>query len=118
MTMVAIFPDNPSIQPRLLQVIIVNERTLRVQDLKQVGPSLPGNVYLIRRKSGRVDAPMFAQILGWLRQAVNAVDPDMEILLLVDVSPVHTRAGVQNSQKTQDPIMFCPSCLHVAAAVM
>ena len=99
MTLVAIVSDNPRIQPCLPQVIIGNERTLRAQDLQRVKDSLPGNVYVIRRKTGWVDAPMFAQILGWLRQAVSAVDRDMEILLLADVSPVHTHALVFKTAK-------------------
>ena len=99
LTFVAIVSDNPSFQPRLPQVIIGNERILRVQDLKKVDNCLPANVYVFRRKSGWVNAPLFAQILTLLRNAVSSMDPDMEIVLLADLSPVHTHELVLKTAK-------------------
>ena len=101
LTFVAIIGDNATVQPRLPQVLIGNEHILRVQDLQEIQQDLPPNVYVIRRKTGWVDHILFAQILEWLRKDVSDFDPDMEIILLVDASPVHTHNLVLKTAKRQ-----------------
>ena len=95
----AIICDDSSLQPRLPQVVVGNEHVLRVQDLKKVQPSLPRNVYLIRRKSSWLDHVLFAQVITWLRAAVNEIDPNIQILLLCDGSPVHLHPLVFKTAK-------------------
>ena len=96
---VAIICDDTSIQPRLPQVLVGNNHVLRVQDLEAVKASLPANVFLIRSKSCWVDHVLFAQILKWLRAAVSAIDPHIQILLLCDTSPVHLHGLVLKTAK-------------------
>ena len=90
LTLVATISDNSTLQPHVPQVIVGGEKSLRVRDLQQCEQNLPSNVYLVRRKNGWLDAPLFCQILKWLRSSMSEVDPTIEILLLVDASPVHS----------------------------
>ena len=107
---VAIICDDTSIQPRLPQVLVGNEHVLRVQDLEAVKASLPANVFLIRRKSCWVDHVLFAQILKWLRAAVSAIDPHIQILLLCDTSPVHLHGLVfQTAKEHRIRLCFVPA---------
>ena len=99
LTFVGIICDDTSIQPRLPQILLGNEHVLRVQDMDAVRDLLPSNVYLIRGKSGWVDHVLFAQILEWLRAAVSEIDPNIQILLLVDTSPVHLHPWVLKTAK-------------------
>ena len=98
---VAIICDDTSIQPVLPQILLGNEHVLRVQDLEAVKASLPSNVYLIRAKSGWVENCLFALILKWLRAAVSQIDPNIQILLLLDTSFVHLHPHVFRTAKAQ-----------------
>ena len=101
LTYIAIICDDTSIQPRLPQVLVGAEHVLRVKDLKTVQNLVPANVYLIRRKSGWLDNVLFAQIVKWLRAAVSQIDPHIQILLLLDTSPVHLHKFVLKTAKEQ-----------------
>ena len=110
LTLIAAISDNTALQPRVPQVIVGSEKNLRVRDLQQCAPRLPSNVYLVRRKSGWLDAPLFCKILTWLRKAMSNVDAKMEILLLVDASPVHThRLCLQTALRQRIRLCFVPA---------
>ena len=99
LSFVAMICDNPSIQPRLPQIIVGNEHILRVQDMQDIAAALPENVFLVRRKSCRVDHVFFCSILELLRAAVSKIEPRMQIVMLLDASPVHTHDLVLRTAK-------------------
>ena len=99
LSFVAMICDNPSIQPRLPQFILGNEHILRVQDMQDIAATLPENVFLVRRKSSWVDHIFFCSVLELLRAAVSKVEPRMQIVMLLDASPVHTHDLVLRTAK-------------------
>ena len=110
MSFVAMICDNPSIQPRLPQFIVGNEHILRVQDMQHIAPTLPANVFLVRRKSCWVDHVFFCSILELLRAAVSKIDPRIQIVMLLDASPVHTHDLVlRTAKRARIRICFLPA---------
>ena len=110
LTLVGVICDDPELQPVVPQFIIGNEHVLRVRDLKKVSLNLPPNVYLVRRKSGWVRFLVFAQVLVTLRKELDKVAEGIEVLLLVDASPVHTHPFVLLTAKRQRlRLIFVPA---------
>ena len=110
LTFVAMICDNPSLQPRLPQFIVGNEHILRVQDMRHMAASLPTNVFLVRRKSCWIDHVFFCSILELLRGAVSKIDPRIQIVMLLDASPVHTHDLVlKTAKRTRIRICFLPA---------
>ena len=110
LSFVATICDNPSIQPRMPQFIVGNEHILRVQDMQHIAPTLPANVFLVRRKSCWVDHVFFCSILELLRGAVSKIDPKIQIVMMLDASPVHTHHLVlRTAKRTRIRICFFPA---------
>ena len=110
LSFVAMICDNPSIQPRLPQFILGNEHILRVQDMQDIAETLPENVFLVRRKSSWVDHVFFCSVLELLRAAVSKVEPRMQIVMLLDASPVHTHDLVlRTAKRVHIRICFLPA---------
>ena len=55
--------DDPVIQPFLPQVVVGNERMLRLCDLRILEPEIPPNVYVVRQKSSWINDALFQQTL-------------------------------------------------------
>ena len=91
---VAFICDDPSVQPRLPQLILGNEHVLQRRDLDALQSSLPPNVYLIRGKSSWLDHPTFCMALRWLAKAVQELRTSHSFLLLLDCCYVHLHASV------------------------
>ena len=71
---------------------------------------MPPNVYLVRRKSGCVNNLAFAQVLVTLRKKLKKVAEGIEVLLLLDASPVHTHPFVLLTAKRQRlRLIFVPA---------
>ena len=110
LTLIAAISDNTALQPRVPRVIVSSGKNLRARGLQQRAPRLPSNAYLVRRKSGWLDAPLFCKTLTWLRSATSNVDAKMEILLLADASPVHThRLCLQMATRQRIRLRFVPA---------
>jgi len=74
LTHVAVICDDPALQPLLPQFTIGNENILRTTDLASADVFLQPNAYLLRKKSGWVDTPVFCQILQALAKAIRATN--------------------------------------------
>ena len=94
LTHVAFVCDVPTLQARLPQVLIANTRTLRAADHAALAASLPPNFRLMRRNSAWTNELLTAQIVRLLRECLEDVVGEYQIILLFDALPAHTAPQV------------------------
>ena len=86
---VAIICDDASLQPHLPQVLLVNERTVSIEQLR-LWRSLPGsNAQLWRRPSAWINDKVFAQIVRTLGKVLQQRAKDRQAILLLDAHVCH-----------------------------
>lgn len=89
--------DDAAVQPFLPQVLVGNEAVLRRTDLQELDGELPCNIYLVRQKSSWLDTTLFVCALKWLQQGLRRAKVSVEVLLLMDCSPVHCHEDVRRA---------------------
>ena len=88
-THVAIICDDASLQPHMPQVLLVNERTVTMEQMRRWKP-LPGsNAQLWRRPSAWINDKVFAQIVRTLGQVLQKHAKDRQPILLLDAHQCH-----------------------------
>jgi hypothetical protein len=106
---VAFICDDPSVQPRLPQLILGNEHVLPRRDLEALQSSLAPNVYLIRGKSSWLDHPTFCIALKWLARGLQNLGASHSFLLLLDCCYVHLHHSVlRTARKFHLRLCFVP----------
>jgi hypothetical protein len=93
-THVCIVCDDPEIQTRLPQFILGGSGVLQVRDVRTIGPSLPANVRLVRRKSGWLDLGIMLEIVRSLKEALQPYVETHQPILALDAFRVHLQARV------------------------
>ena len=88
-THVALICDDVSLQPRLPQILLGNERLFPAATMEAIRGTIPPNVTLWRRKSGWVTKAMMLEILKELCAALGALTATHQIILLLDTAGVH-----------------------------
>ena len=76
-------------QRRLPQVIVGNERLLRIRDLATVEAQVPDNVYIVRQKSSWLNEMLFIRVLRWLACALESERSSTDVVLILDCASVH-----------------------------
>ena len=108
-THLAFLCDDTAVQPALPQVIVGNEKMLRLQDVRAVERSLPDNVYLIRQSSSWMNESLFVRVLQWLSDAVKPYMTTHKPVLLLDCAPVHlTLSAWAAARKHGLQLVFIP----------
>ena len=72
--------DDAELQRKLPQVIVGNERLLRIRDLATVEAEVPDNVYIVRQKSSWLNEQLFIRVLRWLARALASVRPSRDVV--------------------------------------
>ena len=86
---IAIICDDTSLQPRLPQVLLANERTVTVEMLKHWTP-LPGcKVEIWRGRSAWINNTVFPKIVRCLGKVLQQHAPDRQAILLLDAHQSH-----------------------------
>ena len=88
-THIGMICDDASIQPRLPQILLGNERMFSVATMNALRGELPGNVRVWRRKSGWVNKYMMREVLDALLAALGELTATRQVILLLDTCPVH-----------------------------
>ena len=86
--------DDPLIQPVLPQVVVGNERMLRLCDLRILEPEIPPNVYVVRQKSSWINDSLFQQSLIWLHASLQPWLCSHGLVLVLDCAPAHLTPDV------------------------
>ena len=94
MTHIAFICDRTDLQPRLPQIVVANEHTIRVRDLPALRAACPPNVILVRQKSAWSNNALCAHVVGLMKKALTPHAGGAQIVLLLDCSRVHTAAPV------------------------
>ena len=97
MSHIALICDRSDLQPRLPQVVVANEHTIRVRDLPALRAACPPNVVIIRQKSAWNNDVLCALIIGLLKKAVAAHAGGARIVLLLDCCRVHTTPRIMRA---------------------
>ena len=92
-THVAIICDDASLQPHMPQVLLVNERTVTMEQSRR-WTSLPGcNAQLWRAKSAWINDEVFSKIIRELGKVLRARAGDRQAILLLDAHVCHYCRG-------------------------
>jgi hypothetical protein len=89
MTHIGLICDDPSVQPRLPQVMVISERLLRARDLHGVRAGLEANVYVLRKKSGWNSVDIMCAVVRVLGTVLRDVFPERQAVFLMDAAPIH-----------------------------
>jgi len=92
-THVCIICDDTTLQPKLPQLVLANEHTLRVQDIAELD-NVPPNVHIKRRKSAWINVPGLVEYIRLLGDALRAHAPDRQPILIWDALRVHLHEKV------------------------
>ena len=76
-THVCIICDDATLQPKLPQLVLANEHTLRVQDIAELD-NLPPNVHIKRRKSAWINVSGLVEYIRLLGDTLRAHAPDRQ----------------------------------------
>ena len=88
-THIAMICDDPSIQPRLPQILLGNERIFPKSMVERLSGELAANILLWRRKSGWVTKPLMREVLAQLLRSLGELTATHQVILLLDTAPVH-----------------------------
>ena len=88
-THVALICDDVSLQPRLPQILLGNERLFPAATIAALQGTLAPNIHLWRRKSGWVTKELMLEILKDLCAALGALTATHQVVLLLDTASVH-----------------------------
>lgn len=88
-THIAMICDDASIQPRLPQILLGNERIFPKAVVDRLTGHLAPNVLLWRRKSGWVTKPVMGEVLAQLIKSLGEPTATHHVILLLDTAPVH-----------------------------
>ena len=88
-THIAMICDDASIQPRLPQILLGNERIFPKSLCQRVRGKLAPNILLWRRKTGWVTKPLMREVLAQLLTSLGELTATHQVILLLDTAPVH-----------------------------
>lgn len=88
-THVGLICDQPEIQVKLPQVVIVNERTVPQRDIAALQAACPANVHLLRQESAWNNTALLAWTLELLGVALRPFLGEFQPILLLDVVKFH-----------------------------
>ena len=101
--------DDPMVQPFIAQVVVGNERMLRLCDLRILEPEIPPNVYVVRQKSSWINDALFQQTLRWLHSALQPWRCSHEMVLVLDCASAHlTPAVLLTARSLSIHLVFVP----------
>jgi hypothetical protein len=93
-SLVAFLCDDELIQPLLPQVFITNEHVLSAADAADLNSTCPRNVFVARRRSSWVNAPMLCEIVGLLAASLGNVIRSRAVVLCMDTYKAHLHNSV------------------------
>ena len=88
LTHVAIVCDDPTIQPKLPQILLTNGHVVRKRDVQTIVDNLPPNIALWREKSSWTNTDIMCRILGQLALAL-APHGHLQPILSLDCARQH-----------------------------
>ena len=88
-THIAMICDDASIQPRLPQILLGNERIFPKSLCHRLTRELAPNILLWRRKTGWVTKPLMREVLAQLLTSLGELTATHQVILLLDTAPVH-----------------------------
>lgn len=88
LTHVALLADDPEIQMRIPQVLLVNQYSVRVEDYDYLQSTMPPNIYIIRSNSSWLSEPILERILHLLFLSLVAFD-SLHVLFYMDTYGPH-----------------------------
>ena len=86
---VAIICDDATLQPHLPQVLLVNERTVTMEQYRRWAPLSGCNAKLWRGKSAWINDEIFARIIRELGKVLRARAGGRQAILLLDAHVCH-----------------------------
>ena len=93
-TLVAFICDDPALQPRMPQIVLAPRGFLLSRDAPAIAQSLPGNIYVVRRKSPWMDLSMMLQIIRLLGAILEPLTHKVTPILIMDACKVHFAEAV------------------------
>ena len=93
-TLVAFICDDPSLQPRMPQIVLAPRGFVLSRDAPPIAQSLPTNIYVVRRKSAWMDLAMMLQIIRLLGAILEPLSQNVTPILIMDACKVHFAEAV------------------------
>lgn len=112
---VSIICDDPALQARIPQILLVASAMLSPAMLEGLRGRLADNVFIWRRKSGWVNNDVFVEILTHVGRSLQDVAPDRQPILMMDAHKVHFSSPVLRctAKFNMFTLIFPASCTHV-----
>ncbi len=88
-THVGIVCDSVALQKHLPQWLIVSKSLFTKADIEMVRLHLPGNMKVIHKKSAWMDGETFTLLLKEIKEKVQQLEPDTQIILSADCFKAH-----------------------------
>jgi len=90
LTLVTFLCNRSDLQPLMPQVVICSKQLLSVRDLASIRPTLPRNVFVIRRSSGWVTSSTFVEIIKLFVEVKElCLDPGLQVIFCFDCCKSH-----------------------------
>ena len=86
---VSIVCDDPAVQCKLPQILLVASAILPLATYSAAKEQLADNVHIWRRKSGWINNEVFAEIVTWLGGVLKDIAPNRQPILMMDAHKVH-----------------------------
>jgi len=86
--------DDPALQPRMPQIVLAPRGFLLSRDAPAIAQSLPGNIYVVRRKSAWMDLSLMLQIIRLLGAILEPLTHKVTPILIMDACKVHFAEAV------------------------
>ena len=88
-THIAMICDDASIQPRLPQILVGNERIFPGSVVGKLVGRLAPNIFVWRRQTGWVTKALMREVLALLLTSLGELTATHQVILLLDTAPVH-----------------------------
>ena len=86
--------DDPAIQPLLPQLILANEHTLRVTELRSLLENCPPNVFVKRLKSSWINREVLKTLLRVLNEILRPFKETRHVVLFMDARKAHFHSSI------------------------
>ena len=96
-TYVAMVCNDPEVQPRLPQLLIVPDK-MKVGEFEDLQRALPDNFYALRRKSAWNTKSILAELMTLLGRILTYLDATRQVIFLSDACPFHQAKEVVEKQ--------------------
>ena len=110
MTYLACVADDPSVQPKLPQVILGNEHQLTLDTMRSIAGDLPPGILVWRQKTSWNSQATMRKWLTVLANALGDVVRDRYVILLVDVHLSHIDETIlQHARRCGIRLVYIPA---------